>query len=94
MSIYICLYLYSLLRYGKNTASKMYAASHQSEAYIKNNTVTSSTSNINKVLVLSELCTKNKLVQDKLTQEEIKMNIVKQGSIKSTVEEICDKSYS
>ena len=40
MSIYICLYLYSLLRYGKNTASKLYATSCQSEAYMKNSTVT------------------------------------------------------
>ena len=95
MFIYICLYLYSLLRYGKNTSSKLYATSYQSEAYMKNSTVTSSTSNSNKASMLSELCTKNKLVQDKLTQEEIKMNIVKQSSKKLTVEDICcDKSYS
>ena len=44
--------------------------------------------------ILSDVHVKNILVQSKLTQEEKKMTIVKQMSIKSTVEDISDKRYS
>ncbi len=38
LSIYVLLYLYSYLQYGKMTARKLYDASYQSEAYIRHTT--------------------------------------------------------
>ncbi len=68
LSIYTFLYLYSFLRHGNDTAKKLYDASYQSEAYIKN----SATSNdgTNRVLILSDLYVKNAQVRSNMMLEE------------------------
>ncbi len=45
LSIYICLYMYSFLRYGKTTATKLYDVAYQSESYIRNSTTIGSNNN-------------------------------------------------
>ncbi len=71
LAIYICLYLYSFLRYGKGTVTKLYDTSYNSEINVRNCTILTSnkTSNSN-LSILSDLYTKNKLIQKTRKLEE------------------------
>ena len=68
LSIYTCLYLYSFLRHGNDTARKLYDASYQSEAYIRNSATDNGTTN--SVLILSDLYAKNAQVRSNMMLEE------------------------
>jgi hypothetical protein len=74
LAIYICLYLYSFLRYGKLTATQLYDSSYQSELHVRNSAVTSGG-----VEILSDLCVKNELVQSNMKLQD-ELMVVKQNS--------------
>ena len=77
LTIYICLYLYSLLRYGKFTARKLYDASYHSEEYIRSSTITGG--NKNDATILAELYRKNALVQSAIREDGV-IRVMKQGT--------------
>ncbi len=89
--IYICLYLYSFLQYGKETAKRLYDSSYRSEAYIRYSAITIASNS--DVSPLSDLCTKNTLVQDTMRLEE-ELKAVKQTVAKSTKMEETERVYS
>jgi hypothetical protein len=78
LAVYICLYLYSFLRYGKLTATQLYDTSYQSDTHVR---CSAATSNESKHVLLSDLLTKNALVQSNMLLEE-KLKLVKQASSK------------
>ena len=74
LAIYICLYLYSFLCYGKLTATRLYDSSYQSELHVRNSAVTSGG-----VEILSDLCVMNELVQSNMKLQD-ELMAVKQNS--------------
>ncbi len=75
--IYICLYLYSFLRYGKLTATQLYDASYQSEVHMKH----CANADSNNVAILSDLYRKNEIMQSTMRME-MDLKVVKQASSK------------
>ncbi len=73
LSIYFCLYLYSLLRYGNNTATKLYDTSYQSEANISNSAISADNSNSS---ILADIYAKNAVLKSAVMLEE-ELNAVK-----------------
>ncbi len=67
LSIYICLYLYSFLRYGNATARKLYDDSYQSDAYTRYSAITNE--QMSNVSILSDLYRKNEIVLDNMKLE-------------------------
>ncbi len=78
--IYICLYLYSFLRYGNDTATRLYDSSYQSQLYITHSVVTKESGS--HVLILSDLYSRNELVQSTIRLDDA-LKQVKQASIKN-----------
>ena len=89
LSIYICLYLYSFLRYGKGTVTKLYDISYQSQAYIRNSAASEAL--MGDFSLLSDLYAKNLLVRSNMRLEE-ELKAIKEASPgkhkKSSKEEI------
>ena len=94
LAIYVCLYLYSFLCYGKVTAAQLYDISYQSGANVRNSQNT--TASANQVLILHDLYIKNELVQSNVRLEG-ELKLVKQASsskkYKGEVEEKYSKAY-
>jgi hypothetical protein len=73
VSLYICLYLYSFLRYGKNTATKLYDSSYKSDAHIKNSAITDEDQAVNtsnKPSILADIHAQNTTVLSTVKREE------------------------
>ena len=74
LAIYICLYLYSFMRYGKLTATQLYDTSYQSKLHVRNSAVTSGG-----VEILCDLLLKNGLVQSNMKLQD-ELMVAKQNA--------------
>ena len=68
LAIYICLYMFSFLRYGSITAMKLYDDSYQSEAHTIYCSITDE--QMSKASILSDLYRKNEIVLNNMKLEE------------------------
>ncbi len=62
VTIYVCFYLYSLLQYGKITATKLYDSSYQSEAYVQHSAVILDSEMTSYPVILADLYVKNEFI--------------------------------
>ena len=70
LSIYICLYLYSFLRYGKHTTGRLYDTSYQSDVHMTNSIATANGDQSLTLTILSDIHKNNAVIQNTVKLEE------------------------
>ena len=63
LSIYVCMYLYSLLRYGKDTAVRLYDTSYHAKLFLQSGTTISTNEGNNDLSIFYDICTNNVILQ-------------------------------
>ena len=93
LSIYICLYLYSLLRYGKHTSGRLYDTSYQSDTHMTNSIATTNGDQSLTLTILSDIHKKNEVIQSTVRLEEELLQADTAGTNRNTARPLAtDKS--